>query len=216
MNTGLGHPPANGVARPPYGAYPHIAGHTPSPPTLMYPHQMAPNGMQHSPSGSPYGQPVWVPMHAPMPQQGLPMMRGQQGSSYNPSLMPYHTPNGAQNGMYPSPAHHSGSQTQATGYPGMPPSQMMVSPVMPHAAPVPPHMMYGASPVLLSIPAPGAPSQSQAYPGAVGLGRAGMPVRNAADSRPAQTSAHNAGNTSRFNGPPYGQVPPQPYVRSTW
>lgn len=215
MNAGLGHPPANGIVRPSYGAYPHV---TPSPPTLMYPHHMAHNhnGMQHSPSGSPYGQPVWMPMGPPMHQQGPPMMRGQQGSAYNPALMPYHTQNGAQNGMYPPPPHPS-SQTQGGGYPGMSPSQMMVSPVMTHAAPVPPHMMYGASPVLLPIPAPGAPPNSQAYPGAVGMGRAAIPTRNASDSRPTQTSAHNAGNinASRFNGPPYNQIPPQPFAR-TW
>ena len=204
-------PSAQHIARPHYMGYPaSMESHSPSPPTLVYSHVM-PNGMQSSPSGTPYGQPLWM-------QLGPQMVRPQPPSPYNPSLMPYHMPS-AQNGVYPSSVGAPSSQGSPAPYPSAPPSQMLVSPVLPQAAPVPPHMMYATSPMLVPVPPPGgAPVQPHPYPGVVGMGRNNVPLRNPIDSRQPPNTTHPQQQASRFpvHNSGFSQVPPQTFVRPSW
>lgn len=209
----LGLPPQPSVnpsaPRPPYMGYPSsMISHSPSPPTLVYSHVM-PNGMAPSPAASPYGQPMWMPLQV---QQGHQMIRAQPPSPYSPSLMPYHMP-GAQNGVYPPSNGMPNPQGSPATYPSAPPSQMMVSPVLPHASPAPPHMMYQGSPMLVHIPPPGGTPQPRAYPpGAVGMGR-GMPVQNPMDPRPHPPSGPPSAPAQRFpvHNPGYTPVPSQSF-----
>ncbi|THH11787.1 hypothetical protein EW145_g411 [Phellinidium pouzarii] len=210
---GLPPPPSlnPAVQRPHYMGYPpSMSNHSPSPPTLIYSHIM-PNGVPNSPAGTPYGQPVWMPL---VHQQGPQMVRAQPSSPYSPSLMPYHVP-GAQNGMFPPSNGMPSSQGSPASYPSAPPSQMMVSPVLPHAAPVPPHMMYAASPMLVPVPPPGSAPQPRPYPGAVGMGRGSMPAQNHIDSRQHPNPGPPPTPNSRFpvHSPGYTPVPPQSFVR---
>ncbi|EJD04311.1 uncharacterized protein FOMMEDRAFT_140309 [Fomitiporia mediterranea MF3/22] len=212
---GLPPPPAMnpGAPRPPYMAYStSMSNHSPSPPTLVYSHVM-PSGMAGSPSTSPYGQPVWMPVV----QQGTQIIRAQPSSPYSPSLMPYAVPN-AQNGVYPSSSMSNPQGSPAT-YPSAPPSQMMVSPVMSHASTAPPQAMYSGSPMVMHVAPPGGAPQPRAYPpGAVGLGRGSMPVQvpNPMDPRSHPPHGTPAAPVSRYpvhNPAGYTPAPPQSYVR---
>lgn len=200
------------VPRPPYLGYStSLSNHSPSPPTLVYSHVMS-NGMASSPAASPYGQPMWMPVV----QQGPQMLRPQPASPYSPSLMPYPMPP-AQNGMYPPAGNLPNSQGSPASYPSAPPaSQMMVSPILSHASPVPPHMMYQGSPMVVHVqPAGGAP-QSRSYPaGVVGMGRGTMPVQNPMDPRSHPPPGPPAAPASRFpvQNPGYTHVAPPSYAR---
>lgn len=213
--TPIGHPqpPMDpGVPRPHYIGYPsHMHGHSPSPPTLVYSHVM-PSTMQ-SPATTPYGQPVWMPLP---PQQGPQMMRPQPSSPYSPQLMPYSMP-GVQNGMYPPP---TAAQPQPSPYTRPMGSQLLVSPVMPQASPVPPHMMYTTSPMVMHPPPPGPAPQPQPYAGAIGMGRGTMPPQIRMDQRhpPNPMSQSPAAPTPRFavHNPGYNPVPPQSFIRPSW
>ncbi|KAI5124449.1 hypothetical protein M0805_008333 [Coniferiporia weirii] len=211
-STGLPPPSLNATGpRPHYMSYGQsISSHSPSPPTLIYSHVM-PNGVPTSPAGSPYGQPVWMPL---VHQQGPQMVRAQPPSPYSPSLMPYHVP-GAQNGMFPPSNGLANPQSSPASYPSVPPSQMVVSPVLSHATPVPPHMMYAGSPMLVPIPPPGGAPQPRPYPGVVGMGRGSMPVHNHMDSRQHSVPGAPLAPASRFpvHNPGYTPVPPQSFVR---
>ena len=209
--VGLPQPPMDpNASRSPYMSYPpQLNGHSPSPPTLIYSHV--------SPATTSYAQPMWMSL----PQQGPQMMRPQPSSPYSPSLMPYSIP-ASQNGMYhpPNPA----SQPQPPQYSRPMGSQLLVSPVMPQASPVPHHMVYATSPMLMHPPPPGPVPQPQPYAGAIGMGRGSIPPpptgRNPMDQRhpPNPMSQPPAAPTPRFptHNPGYSHVPPQSFIRPSW
>lgn len=210
-------PQFNPNARPHYLGYPSpMTSHSPSP-TLMYSHVM-PNGMTHPPAPSPYGQPMWMHVGTMSPQTPQ-MGRPPPPTQYSPSLMPYHPVPGGQNGMYQPPPGHHNPQGSPASYGSPTGSHMLVSPVLPHATPVQAHMpMYAASPVMLTVPPPGSAPQPQPYPGAVGMGRGGMPVRNPMDSRQRPPTGPPGAPGVRFppHNPGYTHVSPQSFIRPSW
>ncbi|KAL5495599.1 hypothetical protein ACEPAI_1062 [Sanghuangporus weigelae] len=205
---GLPPPPSinASASRPPYMGFPTATtNHSPSPPTLVYSHVL-PNGMGGSPVSSPYGQPMWVPVV----QQGPQMIRTQSSSPYSPSLMPYSI-SAAQNGMYP-PSNMPNLQSSPATYSGAPvSSQMMVSPVLPHATAAPPNPMYPSSPMVVHVAPLGASPQARPPypPGPVGMGRASLPVQNPMDPRSQPAPGPPTAPPSRFpvHNPGYTPVP---------
>ena len=147
-------PPVNSapngpVPRPAYSytsslrpAYPYpspVLSHSPSP-TVIYPPQMAPSPaprpMVLNGPPSPYGQPMWMPMGGPQPQN--PLMR-PMAPPYAPQYVPYPSP-GAVPMYVPSTPQPSG------GVPGRPPAVPMMSPMMQ------PPTLYSGSPVMMHSP----------------------------------------------------------------
>ena len=215
---GLPPPPSMNASapRPLYMGYPSgPTNHSPSPPTLVYSHVL-PNGMGGSPVSSPYGQPMWVPII----QQGPQMIRAQSSSPYSPSVMPYPIATG-QTGMYP-PNSMPNPQSSPVTYPAGPvPSQMLVSPVLPHATAAPPNPIYPGSPMLVHVAPPGTSPQSRPPypPGPVGMGRASLPVQNPMDPRSQPAPGPPTAPPSRFHvhNPGYTPVPqPQTFVHPRW
>lgn len=192
--------------RPHYVGYPAMTNHSPSPPTLMYSHVQ--NGLPSSPAGSPYGQPVWMPV---VHQQGPQIIRAQPASPYSPSVMPYHVPGAPQNGVYPPQNGMPNTQGSHAAYAN--PGPMMVSPVMSQATAVPPHMMYASSPMLVPVASPSGPPQPRPFSN-VTVGRPAIPVQPSMESRPSNAGQPHS-SAPRFPGHSSGYQPvhAQPFAR---
>ncbi|TDL28821.1 hypothetical protein BD410DRAFT_247108 [Rickenella mellea] len=211
-------PGLNTNVRPAFAAYPSpITTHSPSP-TMMYSHHLSPAPLQGNP-GSPYGQPMWMPMSGHISQPSPPQMIRPQASQspYTAPMLPYPSP-GAAGGMYAVPPQPNGQSPVGHYVNGSHNRMQMISPVMPHATAVHHMPMYTPSPVLMHAhPSPGTPLP-QPYPGAVGMGRGTLPSRPSYEGRPNLAPMAQPASGGRFQNqnPPYTSVPPASFVRPTW